>query len=169
MGNSKNKKRNHSNLLKIINNSFLKIVIIFLMTSMVSIISVNVFFRYVLNFSLTFSAELAGYLMVWIAFLGTVTVYYNDDHIAVDLVEKILKKPTLLKKLHLFQHIACIIFFIILTVYGFTFFNMTSNQACASMSFPPLNYIYIIIPISGILALIGAIYKVYYIITSKKG
>jgi len=169
MDNSKNKKRNHSNLLKIINNSFLKIVIIILMTSMVSIISINVFFRYALNFSLTFSAELAGYLMVWVAFLGTVTVYYNDDHIAVDLIEKIFNKSALLKKLHLFQHIACIIFFVILIIYGFTFFHMTSNQACASMRFPPLNYIYIIIPISGILLLVGAIYKVYCIITSKKG
>lgn len=74
MNHSETKRKEHPDLLQIVNNTVLKIAILILMSSMVIILSLNVFFRYILNFSLTFSAELAGYLMVWIAFLGTLTV-----------------------------------------------------------------------------------------------
>ena len=168
MKHSETKREEHPDLLQIVNNTVLKIAILILMSSMVIILSLNVFFRYILNFSLTFSAELAGYLMVWIAFLGTVVIYYNNDHIAVNLIEKKFNKNAL-RILHIFQHIACAAFFFILIFYGFKFFNMTTNQACTSMDYPPLNYIYIIIPISGIFLLLGAIYKLYYIIFGRKG
>jgi TRAP-type C4-dicarboxylate transport system permease small subunit len=56
----------------------------------VCIVTVEVFFRYVLNQSLFIADELARVLFIWIVFLGAALVLRSDDHIRMEFMTKLL-------------------------------------------------------------------------------
>lgn len=63
-----------------------------LLVSVLGLILVQVFTRYVLNHPLTWSEELARLLLVWCAFLSAGYVASRNAHISVDLLAAILPR-----------------------------------------------------------------------------
>ena len=61
-----------------------------LLGSLVLIMFIQVFFRYVLNNSLSWSEELAKYLFVWMTFLGAALCLRDKAHIGVDYFVSLL-------------------------------------------------------------------------------
>ncbi len=57
---------------------------------MCGIVSINVFFRYILNFSLSWGDELAQILLVWMTFLGAAVAIRDKSHYTFDYLVKIL-------------------------------------------------------------------------------
>jgi len=62
-------------------------------TAFAVIMALGVFFRYVLNNSLTWSDELALVLFGWATFLAIATGYRHDKHVHIDLVIRKLSRP----------------------------------------------------------------------------
>lgn len=58
-------------------------ILIILMTVLVSL---QIMFRYFSSFSLTWSSELASLLLVWLSFLGAISIQADDSHVAVDVL-----------------------------------------------------------------------------------
>jgi len=139
-------------------NTILKKVLVVLMTAMSSILVINVFCRYLLNFSLTWSSELARYFMIWAAFLGAVILVNTGEHIGVDILERSLK-GLLRKILQLLIILGSSIFFLILVYYGILLVKLTTGQVSATLRFLPMNVVYSIIPFSGLLMLFGSVVK----------
>ena len=54
------------------------------MVAMVAVVTVGVFFRYVLDASLSWYDEFASYLLVWLSFYGAVVATYRNRHISFD-------------------------------------------------------------------------------------
>ena len=54
---------------------------------MVVLVLVNVFCRYLLNFSLVWAEEVSQYLMVWVCFLGAGLALRQGRHVAVELLQ----------------------------------------------------------------------------------
>ncbi|QGP92771.1 2,3-diketo-L-gulonate TRAP transporter small permease protein YiaM [Neomoorella glycerini] len=57
-----------------------------LFVSFVSISFLQVFFRYVLNNSLTWAEEINRYMFIWLVFLGSALCIQRRTHIGVDLL-----------------------------------------------------------------------------------
>ncbi|WP_439498570.1 TRAP transporter small permease [Bosea sp. (in: a-proteobacteria)] len=65
-------------------------LLIGLVAAIVVIVSIAVFFRYVLNSPLIFSFDLATVLFVWLVFLGLAQAAHEGSHMAVDLFTAML-------------------------------------------------------------------------------
>jgi TRAP-type C4-dicarboxylate transport system permease small subunit len=63
---------------------FLKSALLVLFTIIIVCVSLQVFYRYVLNDPLTWSEELARFSFMWMVFLGLGLAERDDQHIAVD-------------------------------------------------------------------------------------
>jgi len=59
-----------------------------------AVMLVGVFFRYVLNSSLTWSDEVAMLLFAWATFLAISTAYRHDKHISIEIFVDSLSEPT---------------------------------------------------------------------------
>ena len=75
------------------------------------------FFRYVLNSSLTWSEEVAVFLMIWVVFLGSAILVRRWEHVQIPtLVEQLSDGPRI--ALIFFTRIASIAFITLLIWYG---------------------------------------------------
>lgn len=126
----------------------------------------NVFTRYVLSFSLTWSAELARYCMVWAAFLGITVLVNRSEHLRVDLVERALSESQK-RLLGAFVQLVSMLLFAILAGYGAMLVVQTRGQVAASVPHLPMNLVYAVIPFSGVLMLAGAVINFYRLV--RKG
>ena len=116
------------------------------MLALVILIFTQVFFRYIINASLTWSEEISRYLTCWIVFLTSGYVLGIKQHMSIDIVMQIVpaKYKFILNKIYCIAYA----FFCYITIqYGWDFVNLGTNTLGASI---PLNmkYVYIIIPIS---------------------
>lgn len=67
-------------------NRLVEATVFVMLAIMVIVISAAVFWRYVLNDSLSWSEELGRYLLVWISFLGASIGTYQAAHISITVV-----------------------------------------------------------------------------------
>lgn len=67
-------------------NRLVEVAVFVMLAIMVMVISAAVFWRYVLNDSLSWSEELGRYLLVWISFLGASIGTYQAAHISISVV-----------------------------------------------------------------------------------
>lgn len=136
-------------------NIILKTTIATLVAAMTSIVILNVFSRYFFQISLSWSAELARYMMVWAAFLGMAFLACENKHLSMDLLHKALSKKANKVLNTIIQGIS-IIFYLFISVYGFVLVAQSSGQSASSIEFLPMSFVYIVIPFSGLLMLLGA-------------
>jgi TRAP-type transport system small permease protein len=59
-----------------------------MMGAMTVIIALQVFYRYILNDPLSWTEEIARYLMIWICFLGSAMALKYGEHISVSFIQE---------------------------------------------------------------------------------
>ena len=127
-------------------NKFLDALCVVCMAVILLLVVVQVVMRYVFNSPLTWSEELAVYVMVWMTFAGSVICMRDKEHVEVtvlvDYLPKILQKLTVL-----FSRLVSALFLLIIVYYGFEF--VTENRAVVSVA-NHLNMalVYSVIPLS---------------------
>ena len=137
--------------------SFLVIVLLFLLAAL---LSAAVFYRYVLNDSIYWSAEIARYLLGYIVFLGSTLAHKNKNHISIDILLSYLSK----KYDRYINHAISILFLIFWStvLYGsYKLFPLFMLQTTATLNIP-YAYAFAALPIS---ALIWILYVIEDIIT----
>ncbi|OHB78555.1 MAG: hypothetical protein A2Z25_22350 [Planctomycetes bacterium RBG_16_55_9] len=120
------------------------------MAAMAGILITNVACRYGFGFSLTWSAEAARYCMVWVAFLGIAVLVYRGEHLSVNLFGPRLG-PRGQKALRGVILFGSVIFFAIQSVFGGILVVRTYGQTAASIPWLPMNVVYAVIPLSGVI------------------
>jgi len=130
----------------------IEIVLIFLMSILVIDVLWQVFSRYVLTAPSSFTDELAGFLLIWVGLLGAAYVAGKNEHLAIDLMLQKLKGKKK-RNLQTFINIVVGVFALVVMVIGgswlvYTRFYLAVNSAALAL---PLGYVYLIVPISGIL------------------
>lgn len=108
--------------------------------------------RYVLSSPSSFTDELAGFLLIWVGLFGAAYVAGKNEHLAIDLMLQ-RSGPARRKFLEIFITICIVIFaFSVLVVGGswlvYTRFALEVKSAALEI---PLGYVYIVLPISGLL------------------
>lgn len=130
-----------------------------LMFVMMGDIFAAVIVRHVLHTALNFSEELGRYCFVWIVFIGMARCVAGDKHVALDLLPHALKGRAG-KVLYTVIYLICMVLFFAVTSGGIALCEVGARQKSATMRIP-MNYIYMCIPICGVLCIFFLLLKLY--------
>ncbi|PFG03351.1 TRAP transporter small permease [Bacillus sp. es.034] len=116
---------------------------------MAAVIITQVFSRFVLSTSLSWSEELARYLSIYAVFLGAAVALRKQGLISVEVLHEFIPAE-LTKWLKIIVNIICIIFSIILIVEGIEMMDRVQIQSSPAMQIP-MSIPYASIPIGSLL------------------
>jgi|SRR5690625_2171101 len=153
-----------------LNNMLHKIVgwiLFIILTSMSVLISWQVFARFIIGESLTFSEEASRFLMVWLTMLGAAYALKEGSLIAVDILENKLAHTNIGRYIKIFMLSLASIFYLILIIEGWNMAQSISFQIAPttkiSMFWPALA-----IPAGGLIMLLNTV-SILLEIYIKKG
>jgi len=120
------------------------------------LIVLQVFFRYVLGASLSFSEELARFLFIWSTMLGAAMCFKRRSHIGFNLLIEYLPRGVK-KYAGLVTSLLSMVFFVTIIIYGFKVVGITMGQTSPAMGVP-MGYIYLSIPVAGVIMVFNGLY-----------
>lgn len=136
-------------------------LLILLMGVMVLNVLWQVASRYLLNSPSSFTDELAGFLMIWVGLLGAAYATGKGLHLAIDILHESVNLPTR-RKLDIVINFLIILFAISVLLIGggrLVYLTLYLEQSSANLEVP-LGYIYLAIPISGLLISYYALHNI---------
>jgi TRAP-type C4-dicarboxylate transport system permease small subunit len=111
------------------------------------------------DLALVWTDELARYSFIWSVLLGTVVVFKQKKHIAVDLMESVFPEK-MTKVIHVLIHVALLILFLILLRYGWMLTQQTWNVPTTSLEIPT-GLVYLAVPVSSFLLCLYTVIELY--------
>lgn len=151
-------------------NKILEIVLVIIMSVLVIDVLWQVTSRYILTSPSSFTDELAGFLLIWVGLLGAAYVAGRNEHLAIDILLQKMK-GTNKKRLQTTIYLLILIFAVSVMVIGgswlvYTRFVLDVRSAALELQ---LGYVYIVLPLSGLLISYYAIYSlIHYSDTETK-
>ena len=152
--------------MKLILDKILGSLLVFLMAVMVAAVSWQVFSRYILQESSSFTEEIARYLLIWIGILGAAYIAGQQQHLSIEILAPKLSPKNRIK-LRIGINILIILFCLLVLVIGgsnLVYLNYLLGQTSAALNIP-LGAVYTVIPISGVLV---TIYKINELLNPKQ-
>jgi TRAP-type C4-dicarboxylate transport system permease small subunit len=152
--------------MKLLLDKILGAFLVFLMTVMVFAVTWQVFSRYALQSSSSFTEEVARYLLIWIGLLGAAFVSGQRQHLSIDILGPKLEEAKRIK-LRMGINVLIIAFSLGVMIIGgsnLVYVNYLLGQTSAALNIP-LGTIYLVLPISGVLVII---YKIIELLNPKK-
>lgn len=116
--------------------------------------------------ALSWSEELARYLLVWSSIIGSACVYRRAGHINVSVIQDLLPAKGR-KIMKIIVHVLCGIFFGMMIYFGFIYMTKMFNQLSPAMRLP-MSIMYAAIPAGGILLLYQAIDGILMLLFDKE-
>lgn len=126
---------------------------------MTLIVFMQVIFRYVFRNSLTWSEEIARYMLVWIIFIGAGYVLGQGAHVNLDILFTRFpgKLRFILAKINA---VLLLGFSFIIIRYGYELMTIGFKQKSSAMQIP-MNYIYTVIPLGGLIIMFYCLYALF--------
>jgi TRAP-type C4-dicarboxylate transport system permease small subunit len=122
-------------------NHSVGIVLAVMLAVMTVLITWQVFARFVVGDSLTFSEEVSRFLMIWLTLLGAAYAVRRGTLLAVEILPDLLKGIAW-KTVKIIAHVLSLVFYVILIVYGWEIASTVSYQKApatgVSMMWPML-------------------------------
>jgi TRAP-type C4-dicarboxylate transport system permease small subunit len=134
--------------------TFLAVAILLAMTAVITLQIVCRFFFT----ALSWSEELARYLMIWLTFLGASMGVKRGAHIAVTFAISPLPKAVR-KGLELLVYALCLYFFSTVAYYGWRLMNMQAYQVSAGLGIS-MRYVYVSLPVGGVICSIHVLNQI---------
>lgn len=124
-----------------------EMLLLALLGSMLLVVFLGVINRFVINLPMSWSEELARYLMIWAAFVGASLGVKHATHITVDSLVSIFSNKAR-GHISLVVNVACCIFCMWIFYIGFVFMEklMMTGQVSPAMR-APIYYAYIAVPL----------------------
>lgn len=133
---------------------------------MTFLIGWQVFARFVIGDSLSFSEEISRFLMVWLVLLGSAYAARNGRLMKVDILETVVPgrfRPVVL----LLAGFLSILFYLVLVVFGFMIVGAVSYQLTpatqVSMSIPMAA-----LPVGGVFLVLNTLYNMSAVVLGKE-
>lgn len=152
--------------MKLILDRILAYFLVALMTIMVIAVSWQVFSRYLLQSSSSFTEEIARYLLIWIGVLGAAYISGQQQHLAIDILAPKLQEKNRIR-LRIAINILIILFCLFVLIIGgsnLVYVNYLLGQTSAALNVP-LGAVYVVLPLSGLLVIV---YKINEILNPKQ-
>lgn len=137
----------------------IEVLVMVLMVLMVGLVFANVLSRYLLNFSIAWSSEIARYIFIWLVLLGSILAFQNAEHLGIDLVPKALP-PRIGRSLTVFTDLLVLYAIFILLSGGWSY-SISSLEAgwLSPAAGIPLGIVQMVLPVSALLLLLEGIGK----------
>jgi TRAP-type C4-dicarboxylate transport system permease small subunit len=139
---------------------------VLLLAALVLLVCLGVFFRYVLNASLTWYDEFASYTLVWLTFYGTVVADYRRRHIGFELVVDKLA-PTARRAVDIVAELSVLGFQFVLFYYGWVLTERMGDETAISLPWVKVSWISSVLPITGGLLLLISVARLIGIFLGK--
>ena len=130
-----------------------KIAVISCVLSIALIVSASIFFRYVLNDSITWSEEIAKYLMVWMVFVGAPVAMIESRHIAIEIFPNLFGARTR-AFVFLIVNLLIVLCMGFWTYRGFTYTVGGMSQVMSSFDKIPLGIVFASIPFGSFIMMV---------------
>lgn len=130
----------------------LEFFLVVLMGTLVVDVVWQVISRFIFKDPSSFTDELATFLLIWVGLAGAAYVKGKNEHLAIDILHTKLS-PKNLNRMMIFINFLVITFSVTIMVIGGSWLVYTRfilGQLSASMQIP-IGYVYMIVPISGLL------------------
>jgi len=133
-------------------------LVIGLVGAMAILVAVEVFFRYVLNASISWYDEFAGYLLVWLTFWGAVLALDRRRHIGFETVVE--RFPILAQKLTMtIVYLLLITLQVVLVYYGWILTTQLSGETAITLPVP-IGLVYVVLPVTGAMMLLICVMRI---------
>jgi TRAP-type C4-dicarboxylate transport system permease small subunit len=121
---------------------------VLLLILMVVVVSLGVFFRYVVSAALVWYDEFASYLLVWLTFLGAVVASHRRRHIGFDLLQYRVR-PTTWRVVDCISELFVLGFQGVLLWYGWILTRKMGDETAVSLEWVKMGWVYSVLPLSG--------------------
>ncbi|MCG8373343.1 MAG: TRAP transporter small permease [Balneolales bacterium] len=152
-------------LTKHIDNS-LKVALAVLMALLVVNVCWQVFSRYVLLSPSSFTDELARYLLIWLSLIGAAYMVGQNEHLAINILSEKMNATTNI----LIKNGSVLFFALSVMVIGGILLVSTIlelEQRSATLQIP-MGYIYLALPISGVLICYYSLTNIFQFFNEKE-
>ena len=126
---------------------------VILLILMVTVVSLGVFFRYVLEAALVWYDEFASYLLVWLTFYGAVVASYRQRHIGFEVVVDRFERGAR-KIIDIVGECFVLGFQFVLFYYGWQLTEKMGDETAVSLVWVKMSWVYSVLPITGGLMLL---------------
>lgn len=135
-------------MIRLFDEHFEEAIIVLLTAAMSLLIGIQIFMRYVVGASLSWSEELARYLFIWATYLGIAYAVRKDAHIRVTMLTDILS-PNWRRAMRILTHVIFGAFALYVMYQGWFMVEKTFRfgQKSASLGLP-MGYVYLA-PLTG--------------------
>lgn len=155
-------------IIKWLDNNIERAILLILLAVMTVVTILQVFMRYVMENSLTWSEELARFCFIWLVYIGISYGVKRAKHVRVEAILSIVKRRGKFI-INLIANILFLYFAIYATYYGFTIMNtiQITGQLAPSIGVP-MSIMYLGMPIGMLLTVIRLIQRIIYEIMMYK-
>lgn len=130
-------------------------LLIAIISCMFVLVLLQVFTRFVLDAPLSWTEELARYLMVWMGFLGAGIGLKYGLHMSLGILSDRLRGKTKLV-MHVLSHVLTLSIGVLICVYGYKIMLSGRERLSMALQFK-MQYVFVIIPISGVIIILNCL------------
>ncbi len=144
-------------------NKIIEYLLVLIFALLVIDVLWQVFARYVLNRSFSFTEEFARFALIWLSILGAAYLSGNREHLSMDYLLRNLSPTKRSKRMQIIE-ICMFLFALVVMVVGggnLVYTTLYLGQVSPAMHVS-LGYVYAIVPISGLLIMFFSVYNIFY-------
>jgi len=127
---------------------------------MVIIVFSNVVSRYFLNFSIAWSEEVARFMLIWLAMIGAVLAYVEDEHLGLDIL--VTQIPRQMARVVAVMADLLVLYAIYLITLGGIEMVGTSWNWLSPATATSYGLVYLVVPAAGAVLFLQTISKMAY-------
>ncbi len=144
-------------------NRTIEFVLVFIFALLVLDVLWQVFGRYVLNQSFSFTEEFARFALIWLSILGAAYLNGQRDHLSMDYLLQKLSPEKLAKRKKIIEMMMFVFALVVMVIGGgnLVYTTLYLGQISPAMHIS-LGYVYAIVPVSGLLIMFYSIYNLSF-------
>lgn len=149
-------------------NRFLEMVMILIFALLVLDVLFQVFSRYILGTSFTWTEEFARFSLIWLTIIGAAYLNGKREHLSMDFIYQKLSESNKRKAAILIEALIFLFALAVMVIGGFNLVYTTLHLEQLSGTLRiPLGYVYAIMPFSGMLIMCFSVYHITTIYSNK--
>ncbi len=147
---------------------FLEVFLVVIFALLVLDVLLQVFSRYILNTSYSFTEEFARFALIWLSILGAALLNAKREHLSMDFLYQKFSKITRKKVSILIEIFIFLFALIVMVVGGFNLVYVTLHLEQLSGTLEvPLGYVYAVLPFSGLLVMCFSVFHISKIYSNQ--
>lgn len=144
-------------------NRIIEWILVVIFALLVLDVLLQVFGRYVLNQSYSFTEEFARFALIWLSILGAAYLNAKREHLSMDFLLQKLTPEKRAKRMQIIEIMMFLFALVVMVIGGgnLVYTTLYLGQVSPAMHIS-LGYVYAIVPLSGLLIMFYSIYNISF-------